>query len=149
MFRKPVREFIFQDFYPIALTVPVWPDRNALSLVTQSGGAIQYDAFSVSVPGATSAVPVTRSVYMGNNSINPPGSAGGFNGIELVPGLLYQFGINNERPLYEVQQPLIEKLGCSVPESIPLIVWPVTNIFFTTVTAPAVIGIILFKCAKL
>lgn len=130
---RPKRPTLAQRFQSYALLVGVGPTPLNTSW-QQANLSGLYDAFIVSVPLAAA-----NGVFLGDASI----SALLTNGLEILPGVPIQLSIENERQLYEVQAPIVDKL-CTVPESIPFVAWSPAEIYLTAV-APTTVGILLFS----
>jgi hypothetical protein len=139
----PRRTVYRQEFWPFALTVPV---ANAVPLsqsFQQANLQAGYDGFIISNPSKASGGS-GNSVLLGDQNVN----TALFNGLEILPGAPIMLSIHNERPLYEVQAPLIDSI-CVAPEKIPLIAWDVANIWLRAFTGDTIVGVIIFKNALL
>lgn len=130
---KPQRNPIAQEWWPKAF--PVGANATPLAQGSQQS-SIQalYDSILICVPAAAA-----NSVWLGDSSVNPAL----FNGLEILPREKIMLSIVNERQLYEIQGPLIDR-DCGAPFAIPFISWDVSTMYFRAV-APTTIGIILFK----
>jgi hypothetical protein len=127
------RRIIPQDFYPYSLTINAGTRQILSKGFEQADLSLMIESFIVCVPSAS-----TNSVVLGgqNASLAP------LNGLEIRPGIPIRLTINNTRQLYEVSTPL-EALSCEMPYNVPVICWPLANIYiFSAVTQT--IGGLLF-----
>lgn len=133
----PFRDLIKQEFLPKALLVGITP--------TPLGQAAQQSAIMAAFDTIVLAVPSTAAnvVWFGDSSINVAAQ----NGLELTQGNPVLFQIINERPLYEVQAPLVDSTCQSGDESIPFKVWDPSTMYLVA-AAPTTVGILFFKGTK-
>ncbi len=128
----PKRSPLVQRFSPFRLVVGITPTPlNQSNQQVNIAGL--YDAFIISVPKAAA-----NTVWLGDASVNVVLG----NGLEIPQGLPIMLSIENERQLYELQSPVVDRL-CDVPESIPFIVWSPSEIYLVAVALTPV-GVILF-----
>lgn len=86
-----------------------------------------------------------NSVFFGDATVTTT------NGMEIPVGVTVQFAINNERPLYELQSPLLQVAGVAIcdgvpPVDIPFVYWDLSQLFLIAAAATNV-TIIPFKRA--
>lgn len=130
---RPKRAVLAQRFRPYAILVGIKPTPLNVSF-QQANISGLYDAFIISVPKAAA-----NGVFLGDASI----SAALNNGLEILPGVPIMLSIDNERQLYEIQGPLVDKLCVVPPEAIPFVAWDVSTIYLAAV-APTSVGVLLF-----
>ncbi len=133
----PKRPILPQFFINFRLTVGVNP-TPINQAAAQAGLDWLADSMIISVPVAA-AVPV----YFGGAGVNAVTP----NGLEIRPGIPVQLSIVNERPLYEVQAPIVDEY-CVSPEVIPFCVWELSTCYLVA-TAPVGVGVLIFKAPYL
>lgn len=116
------RQIIQQTWASVAIVVPATPGRVPLSDVAQSAGVLQVDSIIISLHPDAGTI-----LYLGK--ANVIGGAAS-NGLAIDSGEKVQFAISNERPLYEIQSPLIAQ-ACIQPLPIPLVVWNLSDMWLT------------------
>ncbi len=134
MDRPSNREITRQEFLSIGLTVLVTPTRLS-SGAQQSAIQLMYETIAFSNPFAG----VNSSVWIGGANV----SATLKNGQEVISGGTVVWRIRNERQLYEIQGPIVDK-SCQVPELIPFMAWDVSQIYLVA-AVQTTIGVTLFK----
>jgi hypothetical protein len=113
------RQLLYQPFSPQVLAVAITPTPlSGLQLTQAYIDSLLITNFSTSA----------NSVWIGDSNV----AVG--TGVEIPVGVTIQLSISNERPLYEVQNPLLEmdeKISCASvqPTEIPFIYWDLTQIF--------------------
>ena len=96
------------------------------------------DSIFVNIPSAAA-----NPVFFGMNNVTIA------TGLELQPGLIINFALNNERQLYELQYPILDiatamKCETQVPDRLPVVVWDPSQLFLVAAAATDV-RIALFK----
>lgn len=134
---RPKRTILAQRFINFALTVGVVPTPLNTSF-QQANISGLYDSMILSLKKAAA-----NPIYWGGANVNV--ALG--NGLEILPGVPIQLAIQNERQLYEIQAPLVDR-DCVVAEAIPFIVWDVSNVFLVAV-APTTLAVVLFSAPYL
>jgi hypothetical protein len=133
----PKRPVLAQFFINFRLTVGTSP-TPINQAAAQAGLDWLADAMIISVPVAA-AVPV----YFGGAGVNAVTP----NGLEIRQGIPVMLSIRNERPLYEVQAPLVD-MECATPEVIPFAVWELSTCYLVA-TAAVGVGVLIFKAPYL
>lgn len=135
---KPNRPITQQLFTAYALVVALTP--TPLNTSNQQANLLGlYDSFLISVPAASA-----NAVWLGGANI----LAASLNGLEIRPGVPIMLSIHNERQLYEIQSPLVDKF-CVASETIPFVAWDVSTVYLAAAVAPVTVGVILFKASFL
>lgn len=130
------REAIAQDFYQFS--VPVNASPQPLSKGFQQADLSQRIDTLILCNDSANA----RSIYLGG--LNVVAAAGG--GLELRVGKSYVLNIANERQLYEVQGPLVDKFCLQGIEAIPLVVWDISSIYVRAAAAgPTPLAVLAFR----
>jgi hypothetical protein len=116
------RQTIQQTWDSVSIIVPATPQAISLASVAQSAGVLLVDSIIIGLhPDAASII------YLGK-----AGVIGGLtsNGIPILEGEKIQLSISNERPIYEIQAPIVDQT-CSSPVPIPLVVWNLSDMWLT------------------
>jgi hypothetical protein len=132
---RPRRDIVPQPMVWVPLLVAATPTPLSQS-ATQTGLIALYDSIIFSLVSTAA-----NSVFMGNVNVLSNGS----NGLEIRAGIPIQLSIVNDRQLYEVQAPLVDKF-CENPEGVPFTAWDVSQMYLIA-PAPTTIAIGLFKAA--
>ncbi len=131
---RPHRSLIPQRITWITLSVALTP-TPLNQAAAQTGLSAMYESLIFSLVSTAAT-----SVFLGNSNV----LATGANGLEIRAGVPVQLSIHNQRMLYEVQGPLVDNF-CLQPESIPFVVWDVSEIYLITTGAPKNIAVGLFQ----
>ena len=116
------RQIINQTWDSTSIPVPVTPAVIPLASVAQALSVLLVDSIIIALhPDAGS------NIYLGK-----AGVIGGLlsTGLPIIPGEKIQLAISNERPLYEIQAPLVDGM-CQSPVPVPLVVWNLSDMWLT------------------
>jgi hypothetical protein len=128
------RQVIPQTAWCTRLAVPATPARRSLADAAAGMRTMQIDSMILSLH-----VDAAQPVYFGDAAV-----IGGTatNGMQILPGEKIMLSIDNERPIYEIQAPLVD-VNCTDPLTIPLVVWPL-DYYFVTADAAVDLALIFF-----
>ena len=132
-----MRQTVVQQFSQAPITVAVTPTP------LNSNPALQnafIDSFLVCVYSTAA-----NSIFLGDSTVTIT------TGMEIPPGTTIQLSISNERPLYELQYPLLnaaERIACEKipPTDIPFVYWDLSQVYVIA-AAPTSAIVIPFKRA--
>jgi hypothetical protein len=113
------RQLLYQPFNPQVLAVQATPTPFS---------SLQLQQAYIDTILLTVYTTAANSVFFGDQSVTVT------NGIEIPAGTTIQLSISNERPLYEIQNPLIAmvaKVLCIAvqPFEVPFIYWDVAQLY--------------------
>lgn len=131
-----MRPLVVQPFTTQQLQVQVTPTPLSSLQLTQA----YIDSLLITLYSTAA-----NSVFLGDQGVTVT------TGIEIPVGITIQLEISNERPLYELQNPLVKlavKVLCAIekPFEVPFVYWDLTQIYLIAAASTNVI-ITAFKRA--